>query len=288
MSKIEEALERAMQIRETEPRPHPATKPPVTEPPRDSGAGQRPAAPLPSHPQTGPVPVRVQNPALVAISDPGSQVAEEYRKLKEMVIKMTRTGEGVKNVLMVTSGLAGEGKTVTSLNLAACLAQEYDHTVLVIDADVRKPSCASYLGIEPGLGITDCLLGTATVDQAVINTGIGKMAFLPAGSPVDNPVELFSSQRMRELLRELKHSSPDRYLIIDTPPVLPFAETRAIGSLADAVLLVVKEGVPTPEEIQESVEALRGATILGIVYNQAELSLGRPYSSYHYYDRYRR
>jgi protein-tyrosine kinase len=143
MSKIEEALERAMQIRETETKPHQAPKPPVTEPPRDSGAEQRPAAPLPSHPQTGPVPVRVQNPALVAISDPGSQVAEEYRKLKEMVIKMTRTGEGVKNVLMVTSALAGEGKTVTSLNLAACLAQEYDHTVLVIDADVRKPSCAS-------------------------------------------------------------------------------------------------------------------------------------------------
>jgi protein-tyrosine kinase len=283
MSKIEEALERAMQIRQTETKPHPETKPPV----HGMRAEQSPAAPLPSHPQPEPMPVRVQNPALVAISDSRSQVAEEYRKLKEMVLKMTRTEEGMKNVLMVTSALAGEGKTVTTLNLAAFLAQEYDHTVLVIDADLRKPSCAKYLGIEPGLGITDCLLGTATVDHAVIKTGVGKMAFLPAGSTVDNPVELFSSQRMKDLLREMKHRYPDRYLIIDTPPVLPFAETRAIGSLVDAVLLVVKEGVPTPEEVQESVEALRGATILGIIYNHVEHSLEGHYSSY-YYERYRR
>jgi protein-tyrosine kinase len=283
MSRIEEALERAMRIQDTEVRP-------VPEAAAAAGANGRGGALPAGYPGSArdTAPPRVMNPALVAISDPTSPVAEEYRKLKEMVLKSTRAGDGFRNTLMVTSALAGEGKTVTSLNLAACLAQEYDHTVLVVDADLRKPSCAKYLGIEPGPGITDCLLKGTSLSEALIHTGIGKLVFLPAGSPVDNPAELFSSQRMKELLMEMKHRYPDRYIIIDTPPVLPFAETRTIGSIADGVLLVVKEGVPSQEEIRDSVDALRGATILGIVYNQAELSgLGNHYSSY-YYARVRR
>jgi protein-tyrosine kinase len=290
MSRIEEALERAMRIKESE-----AGRPPVPAP-KSAPLEDAEAAPAPfaspakvrGYPSAASGSVRIQNAALVTITDPTSPVAEEYRKLKEMVLKATRTAEGFRNTLMVTSALAGEGKTVTSLNLAACLAQEYDHTVLVVDADLRKPSCAKYLGIEPGPGISDCLLKGTPFSEALIHTGIGKLAFLPAGSPVDNPAELFSSHRMRDLLMEMKHRYPDRYIVIDTPPVLPFAETRTLGAIADGVILVVKEGVPSQDEIRESVDALRGATILGIVYNQADLSgINKPYSNY-YYDRYRR
>jgi protein-tyrosine kinase len=290
MSRIEEALERAMRIKEGEARKMPVPQPQAV-PADDVGENAAPygsPGDVRGYPAAAPDRVRIQNPALVAITDPTSPVAEEYRKLKEMVLKATRTTEGFRNMLMVTSALAGEGKSVTSLNLAACLAQEYDHTVLVVDADLRKPSCAKYLGIEPGQGITDCLLKGTPFNEALIHTGIGKLAFLPAGSPVDNPAELFSSHRMRDLLMEMKHRYPDRYIVIDTPPVLPFAETRSIGAIADGVILVVKEGVPSQEEIRESVDALRGATILGIVYNQADLSgINKPYSNY-YYDRYRR
>jgi protein-tyrosine kinase len=290
MSRIEEALERAMRIKDAEPGPGPAAEAAAMPGPYGREKPSKVRMDRSGYPvrHLDPGRVQVRNPALVAITDPGSPVAEEYRKLKEMVLKSTRSGNGFRNTLMVTSALAGEGKTVTSLNLAACMAQEYDHTVLVVDADLRKPSCAKYLGIEPGPGLTDCLLKSTPVAEALIHTGIGKLAFLPAGTPVDNPAELFSSQRMKDLLMEMKHRYPDRYIIIDTPPVLPFAETRTIGSIADGVLLVVKEGVPSQEEIRESVDALRGATILGIVYNQAELStLGNHYSSY-YYSRYRR
>ena len=286
MSRIEEAMEKARRIRGEKPRPDPVT-----------GSALRPGTgdvvdPLmeavSSYPSwKGVDQIRVRNPALVAINDPGSPVAEEYRKLKEMVLKTTRTGQTFRNTLMVTSALSGEGKTVVSLNLAACLAQEYDHTVLVIDADLRRPTCAKYLGIEAGQGITDCLLERTPFSDVLIHTGIGKMAFIPSGQPVDSPAELFSSQRMKDLFMEMKHRYPDRLIIIDTPPVLPFAETRSIGSMVDGVLLVVKEGTPSQEEIRDAVDALRGSTILGIVYNQAELMpVGNRYSSY--YDSSRR
>jgi protein-tyrosine kinase len=287
MSRIEEAMEKARRIRADKQRPDPKAGPAIRPEPDDQ------VDPLTKAESSYPSSrkelnqIRVQNPALVAINDPGAPVAEEYRKLKEMVLKTTRTGQTFRNTLMVTSALPGEGKTVISLNLAACLAQEYDHTVLVIDADLRKPTCAKYLGIENGQGIADCLLKGSPCCDVLIHTGIGKMALMSAGQPVDNPVELFSSQRMKDLLMEMKHRYPDRVIIIDTPPVLPFAEARTIGSMVDGVLLVVKEGTPSQEEIRGAVDALRGATILGIVYNQAELMLmGNKYS--YYYDRSRR
>jgi protein-tyrosine kinase len=287
MSRIEEAMEKARRIRADKQRPDPKAGPEVRPKPDDLVAPLTKA--VSSYPSSWKAPgqIRVRNSALVAINDPASPVAEEYRKLKEMVLKTTRTGQTFRNTLMVTSALPGEGKTVISLNLAACLAQEYDHTVLVIDADLRKPTCAKYLGIENGQGIADCLLKGSSCSDVLIHTGIGKLALMSAGQPVDNPVELFSSQRMKDLLMEMKHRYPDRVIIIDTPPVLPFAEARTIGSMVDGVLLVVKEGAPSQEEIREAVDALRGATILGIAYNQAELMpMGNKYS--YYYDSSRR
>ena len=161
--------------------------------------------------------ITITNQLLVTVNDPHTQAAEEYRKLKSVIVKLTKEGPFL-NLLMVTSSVGGEGKSLTSLNLALSLAQEFDHTVLLVDADIRKPTIHSYLGIENSAGLTDCLLEEVDVKDALIQTGIGKLSFLPAGRSVPNPAEVFTSQRMRDFFLEMKNRYNDRYIIIDTPP----------------------------------------------------------------------
>ncbi len=255
MSRIEEALAKAAQLR----------------------SSQTPAAPagksvLPPHlpPQVATENIQVTNQLLVMASAPNTPAAEEYRKLKSIIVKQTK-GDHFRNMLMVTSSIGGEGKTVTALNLAISLAQEYDHTVLLVDADIRKPSIGSYLGIGSRAGISECLLDGLELKDALIRTGIGKLSFLPAGREVRNPAELFSSQRMKDFLIEIKNRYYDRYIIIDTPPVLPFAETRSLSAIVDGAVLVVKEGLVSLPNITETMDCLKGTNMLGIVYNGATM-----------------
>lgn len=254
MSRIEEALEKAAKLRADMPVGLSAGKHTarVHIPPPVAAAG-----------------IVVTNRMLVTVNDPNTQAAEEYRKLKSVIVKMTKEGTFL-NMLMVTSAIGGEGKSLTSLNLALSLAQEFDHTVLLVDADIRKPSIHGYLGIENSVGLTDCLLDGIDIRDALIRTGIGKLSFLPAGRGVSNLAEVFTSQRIRDFFLEIKNRYHDRYIIIDTPPVLPFAETRSLSAIVDGVVLVAREGLVTPHNIKETMEYIKGTPVLGIVYNGAE------------------
>ncbi|NOZ26223.1 MAG: tyrosine-protein kinase family protein [Nitrospirae bacterium] len=254
MSRIEEILEKATRMRE------------------GGGNGEEtkkkislPGAKIPKVSRRA----RIENPNLVTLLDPDSATAEEYRKLKSMVVRLTKA-EGFHNMLMVTSSIGGEGKSVTALNLAITLAQEYDHTVLLVDADLRRPSLNDYLGIHSEIGLTDCLVDGMGVGNALIKTGIGGLVFLPSGRKVSNPGELLSSSRMGEVMKELKHRYPDRYVIFDAPPVLPFAEVLSIGTLVDGVIFVVREGVTPEDNLKDAVGMLKNSNILGVVYNAAE------------------
>jgi protein-tyrosine kinase len=267
MSRIEEALEKAAKMR-------------VDSPPDVSAAPSGHHVHLPP-PMTTPA-IKVTNPLLVTVNDPHTLAAEEYSKLKSVIVKLTNTSSFL-NMLMVTSSIGGEGKSLTSLNLAISLAQEFDHTVLLVDADIRKPNIHSYLGIENSLGLSDCLLDGAEIGDALVRTGIGKMSFLPAGRSVPNPAEVFSSKRMREFLLEMKNRYHDRYIIIDTPPVLPFAETRSLSTIVDGIVLVAKEGLVSLHNIEETIECIKGTPMLGIVYNEAATE--PQHGNYHYYHR---
>lgn len=262
MSRIEEALEKAAKIRVESTSEVMAIKtvPKVHLPPPMTTAG-----------------ITVTNRLLVTVNDPHTQAAEEYSKLKSVIVKMTKEGSFL-NMLMVTSSIGGEGKSLTALNLALSLAQEFDHTVLLVDADIRKPSIHSYLGIENSVGLTDCLLDGVDVKDALIRTGIGKLSVLPAGRSAPNPAEVFTSQRMRDFLLEMKNRYHDRYIIIDTPPVLPFAETRSLSAIVDGIVLVAKEGLVTLDNIEETMECIKGTPLLGLVYNEAAKEF--------HYDRY--
>ncbi|KAF0221855.1 MAG: polysaccharide biosynthesis [Geobacteraceae bacterium] len=269
MSRIEDILEKATRLRNGDALPEGAINIPL-----------QPVAPEVFKIEQKLI---VENPYLVTVTDSGSPIAEEYKKLKSLILKLTNAG-GFKNTLMVTSTMGGEGKSITATNLAITLAQEYDHTVLLVDADLRKPSISGYLGIQPQIGLTDCLTKGVDVSDALIKTGIGKLVILPAGSRIENPVELFSSNRMQTFINELKQRYPDRYVIFDTPPVLSFADAHSLGLVVDGVIFVVKEGGAALNNVKDALNILKDTNVLGVVFNNVELSRFDSHYSYYTYN----
>jgi exopolysaccharide/PEP-CTERM locus tyrosine autokinase len=264
MSRIEKALENAIRKR---------------EPSADSEA-------LPDH-DPAVQPLKPSNPNIIGFDD-YAPIAEEYKKLRSMILHMTKRKEN-HNTIMVTSADSGAGKSLTAINLAIVLAQEYNHTVLLIDADFRRPSLHGYLGLQPALGLTDCLVDDIDVSRALIKAGTPRLSFLAAGRTASNPAELLSSDKMRNLVHEIKGRYRDRYIIIDTSPVLAFAEAHAMSTYVDGILFVVKEGAAS-SSVLAALDILQGGKVLGIVYNnvRAESKSGRYSHYYHYYYNQRR
>ena len=270
MSRIEKAMERAAQLRKgvapiTAPDPILREAQPVHIPPPLKCVEER---------------ITAENPLLVTLNDPLSPAAEEFRKLKSTLVNLTKEGN-FKNTLLVTSAVPNEGKSITALNLAISLAQEINSTVLLVDADMRRPSIHRYLDIPNGQGVSDCLRGSVEVGQVILATGIGRLSVITAGSDVKNPVELVTSQKMQEFIEELKLRYVDRYVIIDAPPVLPFAETRTLGRLVDGVLFVIKERLASQRNIHDALDALSGCELIGAVYNDTAIDLHDEHYSYY-------
>ena len=276
MSRIEKAMERAAQLRQTTT-PQPSEQ--IEKPERQH------------HHVPPPIPVVADtfvpsNPFLVNPKDPYSPIAEEYRKLKAALVRITEGDGFFNNTLMVSSSVPSEGKSLTALNLAISMAQEYDHTVLLIDADFRRPSVHRYLGIDMKKGFSECLLGEAEVGDVITPVGIGRLSVITAGREVPNPVELFASQKTEALIAEIKNRYPDRFIIFDTPPILPFAESRTLAHLVDGVLFVVKEKLASQKNVKDALDALKGSELLGIVYNDTHVE--RNDDNYYRYQRYSR
>ncbi|NVN97998.1 MAG: polysaccharide biosynthesis tyrosine autokinase [Geobacteraceae bacterium] len=227
--------------------------------------------------------IDVDNRRLIALNDYNLPITEEYRKLKSIIIQIT-SKEPLKNLLLVTSSIGGEGKSLTALNLAISLAQEHDKRVLLVDADLRKPSICRYLGLEPTAGLTECLKDGVSLEKLLLRTDLGNLTVLPAGTPQFNPVELFSSQKMKDLLALIKEQFSGGYVVIDSSPVLPFAEARILSNLVDGVVYVVKESGASYKNIQEGLNNLFEANVIGLVFNKATTaSLAGGYH-YYYYD----
>ncbi len=231
-------------------------------------------------PAEGAVEMKIDHPMLITYRDPRSPISEEFRKLKTSLVTLAREGDA-RRTLMITSCLSGEGKSVTAINLAITLAREYDHTVLLVDADLRKPSVHKYFRLTPRLGLADCLADGADIGAALIKTGIGRLSILPAGREVENPAELIGSQRMKTLVQEMRRRYTDRIVIFDSPPVLSVAETRALSTLVDGILFVVKEGMVSRTHVLDALGAIQDKKVLGIVYNHIENESLK--GRYHYY-----
>ena len=255
MSIIEQALEKARRAARREPE----ATPPLAAPPRpwqDAPAGNRDPA------EGGAPPAREQ---LIRTSP----VGEEYRLFKEKLLAIQKSDRS-KNMFLITSPMRNEGKTHVACNLARSLAQELDHTVLLIDADMRSPSCHRMLGIPRPEGLSDCLARGKKFWEVLIHTGVGRLSFLSSGHPVPNAAELFASNMMRDLLMEIKQRYDDRIILIDTTPILPFAETRSLSRLADGVILVVRENVTVKSHLEATMRLLKDSNFIGAVYNDAQ------------------
>ncbi|BCA79480.1 polysaccharide biosynthesis tyrosine autokinase [Desulfuromonas sp. AOP6] len=278
MSRIEKAIEKATRLRQGADSKSPSS----AESPLPAAAFMNDRQGRPSSVALQDVePLQVNCPFLPMAQRNNDPVSEEYKKLRSLVRKLTKKGSFL-NTLLITSTVGSEGKSITTLNLALALAQEYDHTVLLVDADLRRPSIHRYLGLQPEVGLVNCLQDGLPVEQALIKTGLGKLVVLPAGSPVENHLELLSSERMKNLIRELKSRYPERYVIFDTPPALPFADAQILGSEIDGVIYVIREGFAKTEQIREAMESLKGSNLLGAVYNDSSIMPSSGRYSYYY------
>ena len=205
---------------------------------------------------------------LVTMKNPLSYISEEFRKLCTRIFSVTEKNE--HNTLLITSSASGEGKSLTSANLATVIASKIDHTVLLVDCDLRNPTMHKYFGLSPEVGLVDYLKGDIKLEDALINTGIGKMTLLPAGIPPDNPAELLSSNKMQQLIRDIKDRYKNRYIIIDSTPVLTTAESLTIAAQVDGVIFVVRERMVPKKDVTHALSLLKGANLLGVVLNADE------------------
>jgi exopolysaccharide/PEP-CTERM locus tyrosine autokinase len=278
MSRIEKALEKALKQRTA----HGASGAAGSSSPPATQAGQEQKS-KPRKPGVAPI----EHPHLIANrKNYVSPVSEEYKKLKARVMKSTKQ-DPFRNLLLVTSTIGGEGKTITAANLALSLAQDYDHSVLLVDADTRKPSLHTLFNVKSGVGLTDCLVDGLDVGKALITVGTGNLSFLPSGRKMENPVELFGSHKMQKLLTEMKTRYADRYVVIDSPPALLFAETKILCTLVDGIIFVIREGRAPREHLDEALETIKAGQLLGVVYNGAEQDRPAGLSPYNsYYSRY--
>ena len=195
---------------------------------------------------------------------PRGQVAEAVRQLR-VNLRSAGTGSSCTS-LLVTSAVAGEGKTSLVCNLAAAFGLEGDR-VLLIDADLRRPSVGNYLGINPTSGLSTVLLGECQPHDAVESWRGGLFDVLTSGPIPENPSELLGSKRTSVMLTELE----SRYdvVLIDSPALLPVADGSVLARACDAALLVVRHGHTPASEVTDALAALRAvsARVLGCAFS---------------------
>jgi capsular exopolysaccharide synthesis family protein len=205
------------------------------------------------------------NPLLVAGLAPKSLAAEQYRQLRTRLSH----AEGASNLrtVLITSPQKGEGKSVTSANLALTMAQELQRRVIIVEADLRKPSLQHLFGLPAGPGLSEYLSGAAELKDVMRFLPDHNLTVIHAGTAPTNPAELLGSTAMRRLLDQLR-TRYDRVLL-DTPPVLPLADVAVLAPLVDGTLMVVRAGVTPKPAIENALRAFDSSRLLGVVLNES-------------------
>lgn len=212
-------------------------------------------------------------------SKPGESGPERFRTLRSRLYKIASTRKLQK--VLITSGVAAEGKTFIASNLAQSIVQQPELRVLLIDADLRSSRLHLLFGAPKSPGLSDYLRGEAD-EYAVIQKGMKENLFLiPGGSPISNPSELLLSGRMKHLLNLVTPSFD--WIIIDSPPALPVHDASVLADLVDGVLFVIRAGSTDAEIAERTTAEFQGKNLLGVVLNQVEKSdsYGDEYQNYY-------
>ncbi|MCW5699015.1 MAG: CpsD/CapB family tyrosine-protein kinase [Rhodospirillales bacterium] len=202
------------------------------------------------------------------------ELSDTFRVLRTQVMK-TLSASGF-STLGITSPNRGEGKTLTSVNLAISLAMHITRTVLLVDMDLRRPSVHTCFDITPEAGLADYLLGDVALSDCLVNPGMERLVILPAGGPLRSSSELIASPKMIGLAREVKSRYPDRVVIYDLPPVLTSDDTVGFLQHVECCLLVLQEGSTRKGDVQRTLNLLEGYNLIGTVLNKSS-EMQQPY-----------
>jgi len=217
---------------------------------------------------------------LVSLTSPSSFAAEQYQGLRLTVERLARSRDA--QVIAVTSPAAGEGKTVTAINLAGALARGSDARVLLIDADLRRPAVAKSLGFDDveTNGLADVIAAeNGTLASAARPLEGFNISVVPAGSPNPAIHKLLRSPRLEPLLAEARRQYD--YIVIDTPPLLPVFDSALLARVADGVLIVVAANQTPRKLLGEALNLVDPAKVLGIVFNRDDRPLFGYYDAYY-------
>jgi receptor protein-tyrosine kinase len=215
-----------------------------------------------------------------------SQLAEQMRIIKRPLLANAR-GESAQaisrpNLIQVVSAMPGEGKTFFAINLAMSLAMEVDLSVLLVDADVLRPSVLARCGIEPARGLMDVLQSPSIeLHDVMLRTNVPKLSILPAGTANAQSTELLASGAMESLLDELASKFSDRIVVFDAPPLIPTTESRVLATRVGQVVMVVEAGKTTHAQVSQAYAAVEQCPVVLSVLNRARGKSGEAYGYYY-------
>jgi protein-tyrosine kinase len=287
MSLVERALEKVRGTNAAATAARPGADPAAPKRRREETGALAPSAPFP----------RVADKPAVQISEahlvenglrapPGflHQQTAEYRHVKrQLIASMAEIKSDQRQVMLVTSALAGDGKTHSAINLALSLAMEPDFSVLLIDADVAKPRLSRLFGLEGRPGLMDALAHDMVPESLVLTTNIEGLSILPAGRTHSNATELFASARMHEVVGNLSRPA-NRIIVVDSLPLLLATESRALLPCAGQVVVVVRADMTPAAAVRQALELIgEGANVNLLLNACARDGVGSSrYSGYNY------
>jgi non-specific protein-tyrosine kinase len=221
----------------------------------------------PAHETTGAV--NALSPLFVAATHPTSAAAEQYRLLRTRLEGRERGRR--TQLMLVTSPGPGDGKTTTSANLALTMAQDFNHNVVLVEADMRRPTLATLCGVGRDRGLVDVLMGGAALEDVLVQLPEQNLFVLPAGPMTNRATELLGSSMMSRLVDTLR--SRFSRIVVDSPPVT-LADTHVLARMADGILIVVRAGVTSRPALEHALEGVERERIAGLVLNDVDLSVG--------------
>jgi protein-tyrosine kinase len=271
MSQLKKALEKAKEARKDHPEKfeQPAPAPPITKFVSQGTIEQpyKPIKPVYTHTRRCVIDqLLIRRNRIISVCT--EDEADRIKILRTQIINTLR--DGGKNTLLVTSANHREGKTLTAINLAISFSHQTNQTVLLVDADIRKPSIHDFLGLGEHPGLSDYLSGRAEISDLFVNPGMDRIVILPGGKPMRNSAELLASARMSQLFEDIKQKYPERFIIFDGAPVLKSADPLVSSNFIESILIVVEAEKTSRDDLKRVFEMLKHKPIIGTVFNKVQ------------------